>query len=764
MLRFARTTLALLALGLWASLIPQVTYPSSSSGDPSGNALIAWPGWGVQQDLGSLSGTVDKFHIWISAEPDRGVITVFASVVDASTNEVLRQTTLEATPAYVPVLRTLTFPSYGIPQGQRLALQLRVADFETRYVILGLAHAHSEYANVSLNDVADYATGPLAFAHVRTGNGLRAAILGEVSGRIRLVMAIGLIALAVALHPSVLARIRRALVVVAESVRTSAKRIGSVARIPGALEAGTSESSFGRFISVPWYPWFLAVAPILHFSVTNNLHFSARDAIVPIGLVLVVVTGSVGSLWIVFREWHRPAAATAAATALFFGYGHIELALAGWIDERALFAVTVVLGIVLVLKIASSESTVSNWAGLLNIATSSLVVFSLSMLLRATISVGDISPSKLVEPSEAIAHLGDVVAPMPGKSSPDIYYIILDSYGRHDEIGSFDNSGFLKALEDRECYVATEATSNYEYSIQSITSSLNMSYLHGLGNRSPQTEASLVNASRFNALASVLKSLGYTYVHLESGTLVSDSAPLADLNVSFTPSGAIANVNEVDRDHDLVSRDYVRALVSTTALGPLLGDRFLLAYNAPLIWFDPIRTLQMFQFLRESIEADSPKFVFAHIMKPHRPATFDRYGNYVSGRTLDVSGVKTYDEFHDQHDPTVPDAYIGQLIYINSLVLDAIDSIVSSSGERPIIVLAGDHGRGEGYSRHAIFAAFCLPGEGAEGLYASISSVNHFRYILDYYFNLELGLLEDVEMQHDQYRFNFGSAAPIGSV
>ena len=61
--------LALVALGLWASLIPQVTYPSVSSGEPSDQILVAWPGWGVQQDLGHLSGTVGTFHVWVPLNP-----------------------------------------------------------------------------------------------------------------------------------------------------------------------------------------------------------------------------------------------------------------------------------------------------------------------------------------------------------------------------------------------------------------------------------------------------------------------------------------------------------------------------------------------------------------------------------------------------------------------------------------------------------------------------------------------------------------------
>ena len=80
----------------------------------------------------------------------------------------------------------------------------------------------------------------------------------------------------------------------------------------------------------------------------------------------------------------------------------------------------------------------------------------------------------------------------------------------------------------------------------------------------------------------------------------------------------------------------------------------------------------MFEFLSSSSDIGSPAFVFAHIVKPHPPATFDRYGNYVSGNSV-------YDEFDDGHDASVPNSYVGQLIYINSLVLDMVDSIIHNS-------------------------------------------------------------------------------------
>ena len=180
--------LALAALGLWASLVPQITYPSASSGKPSGQGLVAWPNWFVQQDLGHLSGAVGRFRVWVSAKADGDRVTVQASLADATTGEVVRRTSFDTLPLTTRP-QTVVFPGYVVPEGQRLLLQLQVAEYEDNYVVYQLAAPQSGYRNVKVNGLPDYADGPLALVHIEVGSGLRAAIVGDPSGRSRLVLA-----------------------------------------------------------------------------------------------------------------------------------------------------------------------------------------------------------------------------------------------------------------------------------------------------------------------------------------------------------------------------------------------------------------------------------------------------------------------------------------------------------------------------------------------------------------------------------------------
>ena len=128
------------------------------------------------------------------------------------------------------------------------------------------------------------------------------------------------------------------------------------------------------------------------------------------------------------------------------------------------------------------------------------------------------------------------------------------------------------------------------------------------------------------------------------------------------------------------------------------------------------------------------------MINSHVLYSFDRFGN-VSDDSEQGFGA--------DHDPGVSEPYFGQLIYINNLVLETVDAILARSEITPIIVISADHGRRDqpGDPINSIFAAYLLPDDGNDVLYPSISSVNSFRVVLDYYFNLDHGLLEDRSYQ-----------------
>jgi hypothetical protein len=72
-----------------------------------------------------------------------------------------------------------------------------------------------------------------------------------------------------------------------------------------------------------------------------------------------------------------------------------------------------------------------------------------------------------------------------------------------------------------------------------------------------------------------------------------------------------------------------------------------------------------------------------------------------------------------------------------------VNSILSQSGPRPIIIIQADHGFGYSGAGVQILNAYYLPDGGEQQLYPTITPVNTFRVIFDRYFGAHLGLLPD---------------------
>lgn len=739
-----------MVLGLWASLVPHITYTHVSSGAADGDVLIAWPGWSIQQPLGPLRGTVGTFRIWVSADPTAfRDVTLQASLIDAATREVLRQTLITASRRYIPAAHTVAFPRYAVPEGQRLMLQFGVPVTQKHHVIYRLAHRDPSQDSIMLNGVPDAANGPLAYAHLKTGSGLRAALDGEASSRWRGALGLAAGVLALLAHLRIGGPLRRATGSVGRGARHLANRVRRSATPDVGRTPSGRPSCVKRVLAVPWYPWPAVAVPILHYLTSNRLHFVGSDVLVTLAVALATVTIIVVGLRVGLKDWHRAAAVCTVLVVGFFGYGHVVGVLEGRLDERLLFALAVVLSATLAGLIVRHGAGASHTTAFLNLVAAMLVVFPMaSLAIAAVVGQHERASTPSHDVTNLAAHLLPEGVPSVRGPRPDIYYIVLDAYSRHDalrDLYGFDNADFLAELERRGFYVAREATSNYGRSIQSIPSTLNLAYLHELGDRVPASQADLINLAQAHALGAILRELGYKYIHLASGHTLTNTSPLADQVVSFAPSGPQvrsgdhAQMTDVGTPHGhTLSNRFLRSLLQTTALAALLPPGSVLGQDSPYEWHSSQRSLAMFRYLARRPESVRPTFVFAHMLKPHLPATFDQYGNQLE------SG------FDDAHDPRLLNAYIGQLIYVNTLVVNLVDALLQGDRAPPVIVIAADHGHIDDRHLdhvvpadriHDVLLALHLPHGGSEGLDASLSSVNTFRYVLDYYFGLDLGLV-----------------------
>ncbi len=130
-----------------------------------------------------------------------------------------------------------------------------------------------------------------------------------------------------------------------------------------------------------------------------------------------------------------------------------------------------------------------------------------------------------------------------------------------------------------------------------------------------------------------------------------------------------------------------------------------------------------------------PKFVYAHLMMPHPPYLFDRDGHRIKrGMGID-----------DDH----KEFYLGQLIYENTLLTNAIASILKNSATPPVIILQGDHGyrslpgAQQVEEASTILNAMYLPGFNVDSIPPGVTPVNTFRLVFNHYFGEHYSRLPD---------------------
>lgn len=319
--------------------------------------------------------------------------------------------------------------------------------------------------------------------------------------------------------------------------------------------------------------------------------------------------------------------------------------------------------------------------------------------------------------------------------SPDIYYIILDGYARADvlrDMYDFDNSAFVSALTERGFHVADDSRSNYMQTSLSLASSLNMDYVNFLAetkddNRSPAYL--LLEESRFRA---ALESAGYRTINIASPVLFTQ---FRDYDEYLSPGAASLT-------------EFEKLLVSITSLNPLVANTDLLipGYRSHRVY-----TLYSFETLGEVASAPGPKFIFTHVVGPHPPFVFDAQGNPIqSDQPYVMNDASGFPGARDEYLA----GYLGEMQYINELVLQSVDAILENSPRPPIIIIQGDHGPGAFTNlflieetcqreRGSILNAYYFPDQNYANLYPGITPVNTFRVVLNQYFGASLPMLDD---------------------
>ena len=758
-LRLASAVLALVSIGLLLSLLPRTSFISHSADAIVDAVGPVWPEQSVEQVLGEGLGIVSEVRIWAAAQFDHGEAPVVAALLQGLDRELVRQlhVNIQASKTLQPY--ELRFAPYQPLPGETLILQFWVSPERSNYAIFGTTEPGSDRTGPTLN-LNPTDQGPLAYEVIWRGDGWRAALAGSPPEAIRFGGGIAATILAILLRLFANCTLRR---VLRRSLTTHSAPIASLTRsltaatprlAPSAQQARSLQTHRNFYV----FPWLIPAFAILHYLAANLVILRIHEAIVPTLVIMAGVTAVFGIFRILLKSSASAALITALLASAFSSYGHIYTAPEEQPDSRYLLG----LGLPLCLGLAMflrRRPTLSHLLGrILNISSVFLVAVPLSqiaiVLLAACNSADTNDPNHSLDIDEQIAKARSTI---PANDMRDIYYIILDGYPRDGSPSSFDNSGFVQQLTDRGFYVDPGARSNYIWTPSSTTSSLNMNYVpQPVHWDSPKPDIYRAYQTILNhALGRILTDLGYQYVHISSGWFMTTTSRNADIVVDFTPSGHITSgyieADPITHYHYTIenafniSNRFMTHFLQTTYFKHFNTGVYL-SYNSSGIydWNHPHRYIEWTDYMMEVADLERPKFVFTHLVKPHYPYHFDRHGNIA--QTTDSGGNVHFSEWSDDHDRTVDGAFYGQIAWLNERLLEVIDAILSKYNDPPIIVILGDHGyrlEPEPANTHDILAAYLLPNGGSSAIYPSITPVNAFRMILNYYFDLELERLED---------------------
>jgi len=444
------------------------------------------------------------------------------------------------------------------------------------------------------------------------------------------------------------------------------------------------------------------------------------------GLLLMI-------LFLISRSWHKAGLAASWLLVLFFSFGHIYVFLhqrfpaVGVFGQAnvltAIWAAAIILGVWAALRVLPPMPGVSY---ALNVAGGVLILSSLVNLIvynwKIITQDGSYDNGRTEIADSRLAGLTS------DDSMPDVYYIILDGYGRQDilsEVYHLDENPLVDFLRKRGFYVAAASHSNYGQTSLSLASSLNIDYLDRLVSVGPDaydptlTEGLIQNS----AVMRFFKARGYKIIAFETGYAFTE---LRQADIFYAGSKWLNHYEEM-----------------------------LLKNTMAVIWLDSAaaeahrnKIRAVFDNLKLAADVPGPKFVFAHIVIPHPPFVFDRNGNSVH-----PSGAGDGQFYYGTRESYI-EGYREQLIYANGLVEGAVSEILDGSKTPPIVIVQGDHGPGAFVNfesledtcireRFSILNAYLLPNGGNELLYPEITPVNSFRVVFDASFGQDLPLLKD---------------------
>ncbi len=239
---------------------------------------------------------------------------------------------------------------------------------------------------------------------------------------------------------------------------------------------------------IPFHPLLFALYAPIALLASNILQIRPVDSIRSI-VVFFFLGAFVYLLFrIILKDWTRAAMFSSVLILLFISYGQVYTALNPVVilgdilgRHRYLVPAWIVISALAFWGVSRLRRNLVTITNVMNIISIALIILPVYQLISNTIMTLRNEKTNAASVSTITLNGQNTTT-----EKPDVYYIILDMYGRDDVLQDrfqYDNSEFLTSLEELGFVVARCSVSNYNMTELSLASSFNMNYLDTLGSQ-----------------------------------------------------------------------------------------------------------------------------------------------------------------------------------------------------------------------------------------------------------------------------------------
>ncbi len=325
---------------------------------------------------------------------------------------------------------------------------------------------------------------------------------------------------------------------------------------------------------------------------------------------------------------------------------------------------------------------------------------------------------------------------IPDSLKPDIYFLVFDalpsSLAMKNEWG-FDNSVLDSFLLKENFYVHSKSKSNYNLTVLSVSSTLNMDYTLPIDLYQDETKM------YFKASASLLDN-SLTRILQQQKYEIKQYQPVSFVNKDWDGELFFADMLYMNYFYQTLPGRMYRDLGWNISRfnNKTIKNRNLEKYRRRNLSLQ--NDLQQTKLLVEkscTLIKENKQFIYAHFQLPHDPFIFDS-----AGRLKPTEKTITYTE---EEQPT---AFKEQVKFTNKIIQELVLHIKKYNRQNTVIIIEGDHGYRnihgkKGYMIFDNFSSVYFPDHDYRHQYATMSPVNSFRLVLNKFFAANLPLLKD---------------------